>query len=84
MTEGSRGFSFFDLIDDGKCYDMIRSTRWGGEVKCVECGGGQIQNNGVSRSAKNRWRYLCSSCGKHFDDLTGLFFLETVFRSRAG
>ena len=61
------------LIDESKCYEMVRTARWDDEVVCVNCKSRHIRNNGGSPADQNCWRYVCATCGKNFDDLTATF-----------
>lgn len=59
------------LIDDAKCYQMIRQHRWPDGVCCPGCAGRSVIRDGVDDSQKHRQRYRCKSCGGRFDDLSG-------------
>ncbi len=59
------------LIDDAKCYEMVRELRWPDDgVTCPHCGGLEIVKNGHDTTQRCRQRYCCSTCRKSFDDLT--------------
>lgn len=62
------------LIDDRKCYEMVRELRWPDGVTCPCCGQNEIVKNGHDTTESCRQRYRCSTCQKCFDDLT-----DTVF-----
>jgi transposase-like protein len=62
------------LIDDAKCYEMVRELRWAGGVTCPHCSGDEVVKNGHDTTERNRQRYCCSTCRKSFDDLTGTVF----------
>jgi len=62
------------LIDDAKCYEMVRELRWPEGVCCPRCDDSHVVKNGHDTTEPCRQRYLCSDCGRSFDDLT-----ETVF-----
>lgn len=62
------------LIDDAKCYEMVRELRWPDGVTCPHCSGHEVVKNGHDTTEKCRQRYCCSTCRKSFDDLT-----DTVF-----
>ena len=34
------------LIDDAKCYEMVRELRWPQGVRCPHCTSGQVVKNG--------------------------------------
>src|SRR3954453_12927103 len=59
------------LIDDAKCYELIRQHRWPDGVRCPRCGDTKVARNGRDDARRHRQRYRCAGCGAHFDDLTG-------------
>ena len=63
-----------DLIDDAKCYAVVRDMRWPEGVKCPHCGSGAIIKRGLHNQQAHRQRYECQACGRQFDDLTGTIF----------
>ena len=62
------------LIDDAKCYEVVRDLRWPDQVTCPKCGSKQIQKRGHHDRYSYRQRYLCLSCEQQFDDLSGAIF----------
>lgn len=63
-----------NLVDEEKCHAMARDLRWpNGDVLCAHCGGKEISKRGKASGSAGQ-RYLCRSCGKQFDDLTGTVF----------
>jgi transposase-like protein len=64
-----------NLIEERRCYEMIREMRWESGVKCVKCGSREVKKNGVE--AEGCQNYSCSKCGKYFDDVT-----DTIFSGR--
>jgi transposase-like protein len=62
------------LIDDAKCFELIRQYRWQDGVCCTGCSSKSIVRNGHDDTQPHRQRYLCKNCGVRFDDLT-----DTVF-----
>src|SRR5262245_51153196 len=62
------------LIDDAKCYEMVRDLRWPDGVRCPHCDSAHITRQGRDDTQAHRQRYECSSCRRRFDDLT-----ETIF-----
>ena len=58
------------LIDDQKCFDLIRQHRWPDGVCCPSCGSASVNCNGRDDTQANRQRYVCKSCGGRFDDLS--------------
>ena len=59
------------LIDDAKCYELVRQHRWPGGVRCPCCGSASVARHGRDDTQPQRQRYRCSACGARFDDLTG-------------
>ncbi len=62
------------LIDDAKCYAVVRDMRWPEGVKCPHCGSGAINRRGFHNQQAHRQRYECQECERQFDDLTGTIF----------
>lgn len=59
-----------DLIDDAKCYQMLRELRWPDGVHCPHCGFHWATKRGRHNREQQRQRYKCQSCERQFDDLT--------------
>ncbi len=59
------------LIDDAKCYELIRQHRWLDGVRCPSCAGATVIRHGHDDTQRHRQRYRCKDCGARFDDLTG-------------
>lgn len=62
------------LMDDAKCYEMVRDLRWPKGVCCPHCESPQVVRNGHDTTEVCRQRYICRDCDRCFDDLT-----KTVF-----
>ena len=62
------------LIDDAKCYEMVRELRWPQGVRCPHCESGQVVKNGHDTTEVCRQRYCCCNCDRCFDDLTSTVF----------
>src|SRR5258708_28085377 len=62
------------LIDDAKCYAVVRDMRWPEGVKCPQCGSGKIIKRGFHNQQAHRQRYECQECRRQFVDLTGTIF----------
>ncbi len=62
------------LIDEAKCYAVVRELRWPDGVKCPHCGSGEIKKRGFHNQQTQRQRYECQACDRQFDDLTGTIF----------
>lgn len=65
------------LIDNEKCYELIRQHRWPEGVCCNRCGSSDIIKRGKDESQQARQRYICKGCEHHFDDLC-----DSVFAGR--
>jgi transposase-like protein len=59
------------LIDDAKCYALVRQQRWPDGVRCPACGGARVIRHGRDDTQEERQRYRCNDCRARFDDLTG-------------
>ena len=62
------------LIDNAKCYQMVRQLRWPEGVECPHCHATEIVKNGLDGTQPERQRYVCRMCSRSFDDLTGTVF----------
>jgi transposase-like protein len=62
------------LIDNAKCYQMVRQLRWSGSIECPHCHAPEVVRNGHDETQPERQRYLCRMCNRSFDDLTGTVF----------
>lgn len=63
-----------NLIDDAKCFEIVRKIRWPDQVKWPDCGGSCIKKRGFHNTQAHRQRYLGKHCYCMFDDLS-----ETIF-----
>ncbi len=63
-----------DLINDAKCFEVVRDLRWPEGVFCLHCGNEHVIKFGRDETQEHRQRYHCKSCGRYFDDLTGTIF----------
>src|SRR5215216_6173449 len=59
------------LIDDVKCYALVRRHRWPDGVRCPHCESAAVARHGRDDTQPHRQRYRCTACGSRFDDLTG-------------
>ena len=59
------------LIDDAKCFALVRQHRWPEGVRCPGCGSGTVARDGFDETQAHRQRYRCKACAGRFDDLTG-------------
>ena len=66
--------SIHDLIDEAKCYEMVRELRWEEGVRCPHCESQEVIKRGRHTQQKERQRYACKGCERQFDDLTRTVF----------
>jgi transposase-like protein len=59
------------LIDDAKCFELVRQHRWPDGVRCPTCSSAAVARHGRDETQRHRQRYRCTTCGGRFDDLTG-------------
>src|ERR671929_345012 len=59
------------LIDDAKCFELVRQHRWPEGVRCPRCGEARVARDGRDDTQPDRRRCRCAACGARFDDLTG-------------
>jgi transposase-like protein len=59
------------LMDDAKCFALVRQHRWPDGVCCPACASSAVIRDGCDDSQRSRQRYRCKACSGRFDDLTG-------------
>jgi transposase-like protein len=59
------------LIDDAKCYELVRRHRWPEGIRCPHCDSASVARHGHDDTQRHRQRYRCKQCQCRFDDLTG-------------
>ena len=59
------------LIDDARCFELVRQHRWPEGVRCPHCGSAGVARDGRDDAQPHRQRYRCNDCRVRFDDLTG-------------
>jgi transposase-like protein len=59
------------LIDDARCYELVRQHRWPEGVRCPACDSAAVARHGCEDTQPHRQRYRCKACAGRFDDLTG-------------
>lgn len=59
-----------NLVDDAKCYEVVRQLRWPEGVRCPACGSARVTKRGFHTQQTDRQRYECQACQRQFDDLT--------------
>jgi len=62
------------LLDNAKCYQMVRKLRWQEGIECPHDHATEVTKNGRDETQQDRQRYMCRMCNPSFDDLT-----KTVF-----
>jgi transposase-like protein len=63
-----------NLVDDAKCFEIVRQMRWPEGVTCPHCDSPQVTKQGHDETQPARQKYECTACQKRFDDLTGTIF----------
>ena len=63
--------NFCGLLDEAKCFELVRQHRWPDGVRCPDCDSAVVIRNGHDEGQRHRQRYLCKACHGRFDDLTG-------------
>jgi transposase-like protein len=63
--------NFSALLDDAKCFALVRQHRWPEGVRCPGCGSDAVIRDGCDDTQPCRQRYQCKACAGRFDDLTG-------------
>jgi transposase-like protein len=59
------------LLDEAKCFELVRQHRWPDGVRCPGCDSAAVIRNGHDGGQPHRQRYLCKACDGRFDDLSG-------------
>jgi transposase-like protein len=59
------------LIDDARCFELVRQHRWPDGVRCPRCGDAEVARDGRDDAQPHRQRYRCPACAARFDDPTG-------------
>src|SRR4029450_9452733 len=59
------------LIDDAKCFELVRQHRWPDGVRCPTCGSAAVARHGRDETQPHRQRCRCTACGGRFDALPG-------------
>jgi transposase-like protein len=59
------------LLDDAKCYELVRQHRWPDGVRCPRCASASVTRHDRDDTQPYRQRYRCAGCSTRFDDLTG-------------
>ena len=57
-----------NLVDDAKCYEVVRHLRWPEGVHGPTCGSAQISQRGHHTHQKERQRFERQACQRQFDD----------------
>jgi transposase-like protein len=59
------------LMDDAKCFTLVRQHRWTEGVRCPGCASSSVIRDGCDDTQPYCQRYRCKACASRFDDLTG-------------
>src|SRR4051794_32644356 len=59
------------LIDDARCFELVRQHRWPDGVRCPRCESASVTRHGRDDVQPHRQRYRCAGCDTRFDDLSG-------------
>jgi len=59
------------LMDDAKCFALVRQHRWLEGARCPGCDSSSVIRDGCDDTQPHRQRYRCKACASCFDDLTG-------------
>jgi transposase-like protein len=59
------------LLDEAKCFELVRQYRWPDSVRCPGCDSAVVIRNGHDEGQRHRQRYLCKAYQARFDDLSG-------------
>lgn len=62
------------LFSTAECYAALRELRWSNGVYCPHCHSFNVTKEGHSAKQKEKQKYRCSDCGRHFDDETMTVF----------
>jgi transposase-like protein len=63
--------TFSELMDEAKCFALVRQHRWPDGVRCPACDSSKVIRDGCDDTQRARQRYRCKACAGRFDDLTG-------------
>ena len=58
------------LLDDAKCFALVRQYRWPDGAHCPVCDSSTVTRDGHDDIQPHRQRYRCKTCASRFDDLT--------------
>src|SRR5829696_6135169 len=59
------------LLDDAKCFALVRQHRWPEGVCCPGCSSSVVIRDGCDDTQAHRQRDRCKACAGRFDDLAG-------------
>ena len=62
------------IIDDAKCFKIVRELRWPEGEHCPHCKSDEVVKYGKDETQPDRQRYRCRGCNRYFDDLTATIF----------
>ena len=59
------------LMDDAKCFALVRQHRWPEGICCPGCDSSSVIRDGCDDTQPHRQCYRCKACASRFDDLSG-------------
>ena len=59
------------LMEDAKCFALVRQHHWPEGVHCPGCGSPAVVWDGFDDTQPAGQRYRCKLCASRFDHLTG-------------
>ena len=71
------------LIDDAKCYALVRQHRWPDGVRCPHVESAAVARHGRTTPSPSGSAYRCRVRGSRFDDLSGPFCAGATRRYRS-
>jgi len=74
---GKMEINLLNLIDESKCYELLRSLRWPDGLFCPKCSSNQVVKNGHDSNCCSKQCYRCQDCQSYFNDLTDTIFSDT-------
>jgi len=71
ITPASDLVNLSGLMDDAKCFALVRQHRWPEGVCCPGCDSPSVIRDGCDDTQPRRQRHRRKACASRFDDLTG-------------
>ena len=54
------------LLDEAKCFALVRQRRWPGGVRCPACASDMVIRDGCDDTQRRRQRYRCKASCRPF------------------